>query len=134
MKRSDDKRNDIEKYLDELGSVLPESLENYLGDFKIRAVCERYVEKIVEAVVDLAFVIIKERNMEMPDEDKKSFVILFEGGIISESVCEKMRDAKGMRNIIAHEYGEIDNKLVFHAVTEELIQDVKKFLDEINEK
>ena len=134
MKRSDDKIEEIEKYLEELESVLPNSLDNYIKDFKIRAVCERYFEKIVEAAVDLAFIVIKEKDMEMPDEDKKSFAILFEAGIISEEISEKMQDAKGMRNIIAHEYGEINDELVFYAVTEELIDDVRKFLEELNER
>lgn len=134
MKRSVDKKKEIEKYLEELESVLPNSLDNYIKDFKIRAVCERYFEKIVEAAVDLAFIVIKEKDMEMPDEDKKSFAILFEAGIISEEISEKMQDAKGMRNIIAHEYGEINDELVFYAVTEELIDDVRKFLEELNER
>jgi len=134
MKRSDDRKEEIVKYLEELGSVLPESLESYLEDFKTRAVCERYFEKIVEGVVDLAFMIIKEKEMKIPDEDKKSFEILFEAGMISEEISEKMQDAKGMRNIIAHEYGKIDDELVFHAVKEELICDVGKFLEEVNEK
>jgi len=134
MKRSDDKIEEIEKYLEELESVLPNSLDNYIKDFKIRAVCERYFEKIVEAAVDLAFIVIKEKNMEMPDEDKKSFAILSEAEIISEEISEKMQDAKGMRNIIAHEYGEINDELVFYAVTEELIDDVRKFLEELNER
>lgn len=38
-----------------------------------------------------------------------------------------------MRNIIAHEYGKIDDAIVFHAVTEELITDVRNFLEKIEE-
>jgi len=34
-----------------------------------------------------------------------------------------------MRNIISHEYGEIDNVLVFNSVNEELTGDVNEFLD-----
>ncbi|MCH7723429.1 MAG: aminotransferase class I/II-fold pyridoxal phosphate-dependent enzyme [Bacteroidetes bacterium] len=44
---------------------------------------------------------------------------------------EKLKEAKGMRNIIAHEYGKIDDVLVFEAVTEELIPDVKEFLNSV---
>jgi len=33
-----------------------------------------------------------------------------------------------MRNIIAHEYGEIDDEIVFNAITEELIKDVGEFI------
>jgi len=46
-------------------------------------------------------------------------------------VCEKSKDAKGMKNIISHQYGSIDNKIVFHSINEELVEDINKFLDEI---
>jgi len=38
-----------------------------------------------------------------------------------------------MRNIIAHEYGRIDNELVFHSLVEELIPDVQEFLKVISD-
>ncbi len=36
-----------------------------------------------------------------------------------------------MRNVIAHEYGKINDELVFEAVSSELIQDVGAFLEKI---
>ena len=33
-----------------------------------------------------------------------------------------------MRNFIAHQYGQINDKLVYGAITEELEKDVKKFI------
>ena len=38
-----------------------------------------------------------------------------------------------MRNIIAHEYGKIDDKIVFEAITEELERDVKEFIKKVKE-
>ena len=34
-----------------------------------------------------------------------------------------------MRNIIAHQYGEIDDELVFKAISQELEKDVNEFID-----
>lgn len=126
--RRGDKIEEIEKFLEELESFLPESFEEYEKDFKIRGLCERYFEKIVEAVLDLTFILIKEKELKNPESDKESFEILEKENIIASELSEKLQEAKGMRNIIAHEYGKIDDKLVFHAVTEELIKDVREFL------
>jgi uncharacterized protein YutE (UPF0331/DUF86 family) len=131
MSRIDDKIKEIEKLLEELESILPISLEEYLNDFKSKAAGERYFEKIVEAIVDLAFLTIKERNLKIPEEDKEAFVILAEAGIISKELCEKLKDAKWMRNIIAHEYGKIDDELVFDSLKEELITDAQEFIKQI---
>ena len=129
--RRGDKILEIEKYLEELEDALPSDFEDYQVDFLKKAACERYFEKIVEAVVDLAFIIIKEKELKKPASDKEAFEILSKEKILSEDLGKRLEDAKGMRNIIAHEYGKIDDSLVFHSLTEELINDVRKFLEEI---
>ena len=54
--------------------------------------------------------------------------------IIPESLCKKLKEAKGMRNIIAHEYGKIDDELVFEAITEQLEKDINEFISLIKEE
>ncbi|MEK6873500.1 MAG: DUF86 domain-containing protein [Nanoarchaeota archaeon] len=125
----EDKVNEIEKYLDELESIFPFDFEEYKCDFKIRALCERLFEKIIEAIVDLAFIMIKERKLKIPEDDESSFDILKNESIISAVLANKLKEAKGMRNVIAHEYGKINDEKVFHAVTEEIIPDVREFLN-----
>ncbi len=134
MNRKKDKIQEIKKFLDELGSVLPSSFEEYEGDFKIRAICERYFEKIIEAVVDLSFIVIKEMGLRIPEEDKEAFDILAKEKIISEELSEKLKDAKGMRNIISHEYGKIDDEMIFESVTEELKKDISEFIKVIEKQ
>jgi len=131
MNRKEEKIEEIEKYIEELGSVLPFGFNDYENDFKLRAFCERYFEKIIEAIVDLAFIIIKDKKLEIPEEDKGAFDILFREKIISSDLAEKLKKAKGMRNILAHEYGKIDDEIVFEAVTEELIYDAVEFLKRV---
>lgn len=130
--RVKEKINEIEQFLEELESSLPEDFKEYKTDYKLRAIGERYFEKIIEGIVDLAFYIIKEKNLKQPEEDKQAFDILSKEKIISESLAGKLKDAKGMRNILAHEYGRIDNELVFHSLIEELIPDVQEFIKSIN--
>lgn len=144
---------EIENYLLELSEFVPHDFQEYEHDFKTRAACERYpqkcetisgtpkiqrifqcFEKIVEAVVDLTFLIIKDRKYKIPEEDKEAFDILVHEEVISQQLSEKLKDAKGMRNIIAHKYGRVDDELVFHSITEELDEDVRELLDKIRGK
>jgi uncharacterized protein YutE (UPF0331/DUF86 family) len=130
--RIKDKIQELEEFLEEIEPVLPSTLEDYKNDFKTKAIGERYFEKIVEVIVDIAFLIIKEKNLRSPEEDKESFDILVNSKIISKELCEKLKDAKGMRNVIAHEYGKINDELVFYSLTEELIKDSQEFIKQIN--
>lgn len=133
MSRIDDKIEEIEKLLEELESILPIDIEEYSKDFKSKAAGERYFEKIIEAIVDVTFMIIKDKKLKTPEEDKQAFDILNEEKIISKELADRLKEAKGMRNIIAHEYGEIDDSLVFHSLTEELIPDTKEFIKQVSD-
>ena len=53
--------------------------------------------------------------------------------IISEKLSTNLKDAKGMRNIIAHDYGKIDDELVFESLKEQLIPDTEEFIKSIRE-
>ena len=44
---------EVERYCDELQSILPKDFAEYAKDLQKRAACERYFEKIIDAVVDV---------------------------------------------------------------------------------
>ncbi|HRZ85257.1 MAG TPA: DUF86 domain-containing protein [Candidatus Paceibacterota bacterium] len=123
---------EIESYLDNLSSYIPTSLDEYIYDSKTKDACERCFEKIVEAIIDLAFIIIKERNLSIPEEEDQVFEILLNNSIISNDLYKKLKEAKGMRNFIVHQYTKINDELVFNSISEELIPDVRLFLECIN--
>lgn len=128
MTRITDKIEQITTYLKELSSIIPTDFDEYNSDLTIRAACERYLEKIVEAATDLAFFAIKEKKLRLPEDDADAFNVLLENKIIDEQIASRLKSAKGMRNIIAHQYGAIDDSIVFEAVTQHLNKDVKEFL------
>ena len=133
MTRINDKISEISKFLEELASLIPSSLEEYKSSIEKKAACERYVEKIVEAMTDLAFLVIKDKKLRIPEDDIDSFNILFENNIINSYLAARLKNAKGMRNIISHQYGKVDDEIVFESITEELDKDVKEFIEKIKE-
>ena len=131
--RIKDKTEEIEGYLSELSEIMPKSLEEY-SELKTKAACERYFEKIIEAAVDLSFLLIKERRLRPAEEDKESFDIISKEGLIPAELAGRLKDAKGMRNILAHEYGTVDDETVFHAITEELAGDIREFIAHVKHR
>jgi len=129
--RINDKIREIEDYLSELKEIMPESFHDYKTDLKTRAACERYFEKIIEAVIDLAFLIIRDKGYKIPEEYKEAFDILANEKIIPQELSIRLKEAKGMRNIIAHEYGKTDDELIFHSITQELESDVSELIKSI---
>jgi len=129
MTRIEDKIKQVEEYLNELEEIIPLSLEEYLGSLEKRLACERALEKIIESVNDLAILVIKEKRLKLPNEESKAFSILAEKKFISEDLCEKLRQAIGMRNFLVHQYEKIDDELVFETLSAQIIKDITEFLD-----
>ena len=126
--RVNDKISEIERYLGELSEWTPKSFEEYKDDPKTKSACERNFEKVIELIIDVAFILIKENKFKIPDDEESSFNILAKEKIISDELAEKLRQAKGMRNIIAHEYGKIDDELVFESIEKQIIKDAEEFI------
>ena len=131
MNRINDKIDEINEYLRELVEIVPTNFEEYRSSNLTKAACERYVEKIIEAVTDLAFLVIKIKKFEIPEDDIDAFNILLENKLIDNSLAKKLKDAKRMKNIISHQYGKIDDEIVFEAITQELDTDARKFIKSI---
>jgi len=129
--RRGDKIVEIEEYLDKLGKFVPGSLDEYVSDEKTKAACERYFEKVVEAVVDLAFFIIKEKGLRSPESSRESFEILAENRLISKELALSLGNAKSMRNWLAHQYGKVDDGKVFDAIRNEIVGDVEKLMEAV---
>lgn len=132
MKRIKEKIKEIKIFLSELKEIVPSKLEEYKSNKIVKAACERYIEKIVEGITDISFMIIKQKKFEIPEDDIDAFSILADKKIIKENLYQRLKEAKGMRNIIAHEYGKIDDNIIFYAVKDELEKDAEAFLKEVN--
>lgn len=134
--RIKDKILEIEEFVEFLIKRVPANLEEYKINLEKKAVCERYAEKIIEALVDLAFLVVKELRIEIPAQasDTEIFNVLEKNDIISTLLSKSLQDAKGMRNIIAHEYGKIDDEIIFEAVSSELGKDAKEFISNITKR
>ncbi|MFT4305220.1 MAG: type VII toxin-antitoxin system HepT family RNase toxin [Candidatus Woesearchaeota archaeon] len=127
MKRINDKISEIEHYLNEFSEFLPNDFEDYKKNIVLKAACERYVEKIVESITDLAFLLIKFKHLKLPEDDINAFRILYENKIINEKLYSNLKNAKGMRNILVHQYGLVDDEIIFNSFNQ-LIDDSNDFI------
>ena len=132
--RIQEKIAEIEKYLKELEQIIPPTFDDYKNSIGHKAACERYFEKIAEAVADVALLIIKDKKLMLPEEEKEAFDLLATSNIIKQNLANRLKDAKAMRNFLSHQYDKIDDSKVYHAITEQLFSDVTEFLGAISER
>ena len=79
----------------------------------------------------MAFLIIKLKRLKIPEDDIDAFNILLDNKLIDSGLAAKLKNAKGMKNIIFHQYGKVDDEIVFEAITEELDKDMREFLGRV---
>ncbi|MBU1855001.1 MAG: DUF86 domain-containing protein, partial [Nanoarchaeota archaeon] len=112
MNRIKDKINELNNLIDELKTIISLNMSEYKNDLKTKAACERYFERIVECITDICFLIIKYKKLDIPEDDKQAYDILYKNKLLTKDLCVNLKEAKGMRNILAHEYGKVDDELV----------------------
>ncbi len=119
----------LEQYLRELGEVAPTAFAEYQRVEKKRA-CERLAQIAVEAALDVCALLVRELRLGLPGEVDDVLTKLLEAGILSPDTVTALRRMKGFRNILVHEYGAVDDRLVYEVVTQRM-GDLTRFAGEV---
>ena len=123
------KMDDLGGYLKELQEILPASFEEYKKIEKRRA-CERLLQVSIECVIDICGLIVIGLRLGLPAEEDDLFEKLEQEGIITSSRKESLKKMKGFRNILVHEYGHVDDMIVYEVLQNNL-NDFEVFKQEI---
>ena len=123
------KLDELDSHLRELRSIAPARFEEYLAIEKRRA-CERLLQVCVEAVIDTCAILVTGLRLGLPAEEDDLFEKLARRGVISSAMSETLRRMKGLRNLLVHEYGRVNDQIVFDTVQRRL-GDFDAFKDEV---
>lgn len=113
------KLDELDGYLRELRAVAPERFEDYQA-IATRRACERLIQVAVEAVIDACAILVTGLRLGVPGEEDDLVAKLAQHGVISPTMAETLRRMKGLRNLLVHEYGRVDDKIVFAVIRERL--------------
>lgn len=81
---------------------------------------ERTFTNLIQACIDLARHIRSAEGLAPSGTAKQEIEALGSAGIISETTQEKMEEAVGFRNILAHRYGDVDHDVVYDVLNDDL--------------
>lgn len=125
------KIDELEGYLKELRSIIPEGYDEYLLSIEKRRACERLLQISVECVIDICGLLISGLRLGLPSEESEIFEKLFLNNIVSEEMKDTLKSMKGFRNILVHDYAKLDNALIYEIATTRLI-DFERFVKDIS--
>ena len=98
------------------------SFTEFQSDLDTKDITERNLQTAIEACLDIAKIIISQKKLPEPKDNKGVFKVLAENGIISSNSLSFLIPMAGIRNILVHGYDKIDDNLIYGVL--------KKHLDE----
>ncbi len=112
----------IEEDLKKLGGYANASEQEYIKNEETQLVVERLLERIISRLIDVNYHLLKEKCGVLPVDYFDSFLEISKQGIVEENLAREVAKSTGLRNILAHEYDNIDNRKVYVSVKTALAQ------------
>jgi len=115
-----DKLRYINEYTNDLKQMRGISKEEYVADIVTQRAVERTFMNLIQSCIDLAQHIRAAENLSPSGTGKKEMEAIGETEIISDETQQKMEEAVGFRNILAHRYGDLNHDVVYDVLHNEL--------------
>ncbi len=120
----------LEIYLSDLRDFESISFAEYQNNKLIRRFVERTLQMAIEACLDIGRRLIVQAGLPQPEDNKAVFTILTEADILPRTDLDNFRAMAGFRNILVHEYADLDDVMVF-GVLKRRLGDFEIFLQAI---
>jgi len=127
------KINLIEEELVHLQEFSQYPFEEIIKDFKKQAIIERLLERIINRAIDINQHLIAElavKETSPPKDYKETFSELAELGIYTKEFAENISKSVGTRNILVHEYNNVDYSKIYSSISD-CLKDYHQYCDYI---
>lgn len=110
----------LEEYVGYLKELKKIERQEYLANHVIQSAVERDLQLAIECVLDIGNHIIAAMGLREPERYQDIILILGEEGILPQEFAASFALAAGFRNILVHDYMEIDRMKVYEMLQEKL--------------
>jgi uncharacterized protein YutE (UPF0331/DUF86 family) len=121
----DAKLRELSRRLIRLRDKRPKSARQLADDQDLQDILARNLEIAVQSCTDIASHVCGAHRI-VPTTAGDSFVQLAQLGMIDEPLSKAMQRAVGMRNVLAHDYADVDWTLVVKVLRDDL-EDLANF-------
>lgn len=115
-----DKLRHINEYTNDLKEMRGLSKDDYVDDIVMQRAVERTFMNLIQSCIDLAQHIRASEDLAPSGTAKQEIEALGDADVISSDTQEKMGEAVGFRNILAHRYGDVNHDVVYDVLHNDL--------------
>ena len=103
----------LQKNIDLLAPYRKLSEQELLGNPEKKFAVERLMQTAIESVIDCSRLLVLINDWRKLRDERDALIVLAERTVIAEDLSERLLRAKGFRNILVHEYVEVDPHLLY---------------------
>jgi uncharacterized protein YutE (UPF0331/DUF86 family) len=111
------KVDELDGYQRELTQIVPATYAEYLEKGEKRRACERLLQISIQCVIDICGLLVAGFRLGLPAEEEDLFEKLERAHFLVPEITKMLQTMRGFRNILVHEYGGVDNAIVFQRAT-----------------
>lgn len=119
----------IRKDLERLKKLAVLTYDEFEASFEYEVAAERLLERIIGRMIDINYHLLAAKSIS-PTDYFESFVLLGREYTVPLELAERMAQASGLRNRLAHEYDDIDPKRIYEALSV-CLRDVPEYLKHV---
>jgi uncharacterized protein YutE (UPF0331/DUF86 family) len=108
-------------------------LDGFKNNFSRQDAAMLNIQRACEQAIDLANHLIKLLKLTLPNDARESFSILSKAKIIDEKLSNQLAKMIGFRNVIVHQYQEVNFEIVVEVI-EKHLTDLLSFADIVAKK
>lgn len=110
--------------LEELEAIHAAGHDAYMADFRSRLAADHAIQLAIQICIDVGAHLIAELGLETPSDYRGIFESLRPAGLDAE-LADRLANAAGMRNILVHDYLEVDDDAIWEAL--DRLDDLRQF-------
>ena len=99
-------------------ALLPE--KSFLASVDISGNAERQLQVAIQAVIDVGNHVISDMDLGVAKDYKDIFRILAKNRIVSAALSRRLAAMTGLRNVLVHDYLDVDLKIVYRILKKDL--------------
>lgn len=108
----------VERHLARVAARLPERSAELVAATDASDAVILHLWQAVQIVIDLGLSACLHFNLGTPESYGDAFRRLADAGLVDRELAQRLTQAAGFRNLVAHAYEGLDLERVYHAATE----------------
>ena len=111
----DAKLRELSRRLKRLKAKRPASAKALAADEDLQDIVARNLEVSIQNCMDIALHLCSAHGV-VPETSAQAFAVLADRGLIDRDLAQRLQRAVGFRNVLVHEYTEVDWKIVMQVL------------------